>query len=414
MSDSDDSSSSAEADVIEAVVLAAPYLRSLYAKEPRNTSALQGSEYFKELIESSNETRFYDMAHMRLETFFLLLTELEGTGKLGTSARVSSGEKLMLLLRVLVGTTNRTSGERWQHSGSTISLAVREVLRAIESIQSRYIKPTISTVPAQIASNPKFYPYFADCIGALDGTHINCTALTASQLISTAVMTGTHIPAIVTVASAAPFRNRKGFISQNVLGVCDFDMRFTYILVGWEGSAHDGRVLSDALQHGFPLVEGKYYLADAGYSLTPNTLTPYRGVRYHLKEWETGNQRPQTKEELFNLRHSMLRNVIERSFGVIKRKFPLLRAMLPYPFDIQVKLVIAAFTIHNFIRESNEKMGPLDRADIDVEEGTPQDANSECVDSENSQMKTYRDSIALQMWNDYILYLAERDNTVVV
>ncbi len=41
-------------------------------------------------------------------------------------------------------------------------------------------------------------------------------------------------------------------------------------------------------------------------------LTPYRGVRYHLKEWGRANERPQNKEELFNLRHSSRRNVIER------------------------------------------------------------------------------------------------------
>jgi len=45
-------------------------------------------------------------------------------------------------------------------------------------------------------------------------------------------------------------------------------------------------------------------------------LTPYRGVRYHLKEWAKGNLKPQNKEELFNLRYSKLRNVIERIFGV--------------------------------------------------------------------------------------------------
>ncbi|CAN1262326.1 hypothetical protein LINPERPRIM_LOCUS11242 [Linum perenne] len=33
----------------------------------------------------------------------------------------------------------------------------------------------------------------------------------------------------------------------NVLGVCNSDMEFIYTLAGWEGSAHDGRVLRDAL-----------------------------------------------------------------------------------------------------------------------------------------------------------------------
>jgi hypothetical protein len=42
------------------------------------------------------------------------------------------------------------------------------------------------------------------------------------------------------------FTNRKGWTSQNVIVVCDFDMRFTYIGVGTEGSADDIRVLKQA------------------------------------------------------------------------------------------------------------------------------------------------------------------------
>ena len=33
----------------------------------------------------------------------------------------------------------------------------------------------------------------------------------------------------------------------NVLGACTPNMEFTYVLPGWEGSAHDGRVLRYAL-----------------------------------------------------------------------------------------------------------------------------------------------------------------------
>jgi hypothetical protein len=75
----------------------------------------------------------------------------------------------------------------------------------------------------------KYYPFFEHCIGALDGTHVPI-----------------HVPA----AEAPRYRCRKGFLSQNVLAACDFDMRFTYILAGWEGSAHDGRVIQDAIARG--------------------------------------------------------------------------------------------------------------------------------------------------------------------
>ncbi|CAN1286938.1 hypothetical protein LINPERPRIM_LOCUS19455 [Linum perenne] len=84
----------------------------------------------------------------------------------------------------------------------------------------------------------------------------------------------------------------------NVLGVCNSDMEFIYTLAGWEGSAHDGRVLRDAL-------------------IRPNGLKVSKGSRQR------------TPEELFNMRHSSARNTIERAFG---------------------RIVNACCLLHNFIR----------------------------------------------------------------
>jgi hypothetical protein len=44
------------------------------------------------------------------------------------------------------------------------------------------------------------------------------------------------------------FLGRKHTTTQNVLATVDFDLRFTYVLGGWEGSAHDALILADALQ----------------------------------------------------------------------------------------------------------------------------------------------------------------------
>ena len=43
------------------------------------------------------------------------------------------------------------------------------------------------------------------------------------------------------------YRTRKGHLATNVLGVCTRDLRFIYVLAGWEGSASDSRVLRDAV-----------------------------------------------------------------------------------------------------------------------------------------------------------------------
>jgi hypothetical protein len=42
--------------------------------------------------------------------------------------------------------------------------------------------------------------------------------------------------------------------TQNVLAAVDFDLRFTYVLAGWEGSAYDALILLDALERSDGLI----------------------------------------------------------------------------------------------------------------------------------------------------------------
>ena len=62
------------------------------------------------------------------------------------------------------------------------------------------------------------------------------------------------MPVMVDVDVQAKYRDRKGNLSQNVLGVCSFDHKFHYILASWEGSIVDSRVLASALSRADPLV----------------------------------------------------------------------------------------------------------------------------------------------------------------
>ena len=58
------------------------------------------------------------------------------------------------------------------------------------------------------------------------------------------------------------YRTRKESIATNVLGVCSPNMQFIYVLPGWEGSAHDGRVLRNAISrpNGLRVPQGKHIL----------------------------------------------------------------------------------------------------------------------------------------------------------
>ena len=121
-----------------------------------------------------------------------------------------------------------------------------------------------NTSSGNIWSNPKFWPYFKDAIGTIDGTHI-------------LVVPPSHM--------ATAFQNCKGFLSQNCLFICDYDFFFRYAFTEWEGSASDSRVYNNALLCDLNIPEGKYLLADLGYPFRLTLLVPYHGTHYHLAEW---------------------------------------------------------------------------------------------------------------------------------
>jgi hypothetical protein len=235
---------------------------------------------------------------------------------LKASKNVTIEEKLLIFLHITTRpASNRDTQERFSRSGDTISQYLNTlsfylykanthscfhaVLDALLVLYPRFTSLLNAGTPlaTRILDNPKYYPYFDNCLGALDGTHVSM-----------------HVP----LEEQSQYRNRKGTLSQNMLAVCNFDMQFVFVLPGWEGSAHDGRVLSNAQsRHNFNTPKGKYWLGDAGYGNSEYVMAPYRGVRYHLKEQRQADLKPNNAKELFNLRHASLRNVIERIFGVV-------------------------------------------------------------------------------------------------
>ena len=69
---------------------------------------------------------------------------------------------------------------------------------------------------------------------------------------------GIHVRASVPIEIQGRFHGQKGGTTQNVLAAVTFDLRFTYMLAGWEGSVHDSRILNNALSRprGLKISEG--------------------------------------------------------------------------------------------------------------------------------------------------------------
>ncbi|CAI0401879.1 unnamed protein product [Linum tenue] len=288
---------------------------------------------------------------------------------------------------------NRVIQERFQHSGETISRYFNNVLKSIKSLSREFLQPAPETTSPEILCSRRLHPYFKNCIGVIDGM---------------------HIPAHVPAKDQSRFRNKKGFLSQNVLAACTFDLQFIFIYPGWEGSAADSRVLRAVLDdpnQNFPHTpEGKYYLVDNGYINMEGFIAPYPGVRYHLHEFRGANKLPRTARELFNHRHSYLRNAIQKSFDTLKRRFPILKVATQYGFQIQRDIVIAACVLHNFVRreERNDWLFASVEAVAAVEEETSDfDAQPDIMQLGSSVQEeiafSLRESMAAAMWNDFVI-----------
>ena len=114
------------------------------------------------------------------------------------------------------------------------------------------------------------------------------------------------------------------------------------------------------------------------------------------------NYRPETKEELFNLRHASARNVIERIFGVLKQRFRILLLPPQYKLDIQIRVPVALSALHNFIRDHSpvEDIPELDINIHDTNHGDnfPGTAAAVAEDVGEDVARIRRDRIATQMW----------------
>jgi DDE superfamily endonuclease len=119
--------------------------------------------------------------------------------------------------------------------------------------------------------------------------------------------------------------------------------------------------------------------------------------------------RPRTREELFNLRHASARNVIERIFGIIKRRFRILLLPPEYSLEIQSFIPPALCALHNFIR----RYDPDDILDFDKD--IDDLLHGETLEMELGELAAgavsarahewaskMRDDIAQAMWDQYV------------
>ncbi|XP_032688572.1 putative nuclease HARBI1 [Odontomachus brunneus] len=146
--------------------------------------------------------------------------------------------------------------------------------------------------------------------GAIDCTHIR--------------LTHTRFQNIVEV-----YRNRKGYFSLNVQVVVP-RTEILDIVPEWPGSEHDSRMFQNLriyIRYRERKLNGML-VGDAGYLLLPFLLTPINN--------------PVTDEEIsYNIIHNRTRGIVERTFGVWKRRFPCLSKGLSAKLLTSITIVVA-------------------------------------------------------------------------
>lgn len=193
-------------------------------------SALSGKDKMRELLNGPS-TQMYESFRMEKYAFIELCNHFRHMEYLSDSKHLDVEEKMMIFLMTIShNNSNRFMKWEFQHSGETISKYFHEVLWAMLKFAKEMIVPPIWDAPPNIRNHHYLRQGpFKGAVGALDGTLIH---------------------AVVPAEKKIPYRARGGKDCwQNVMAICDFDMKFIYAVVGWEGTAHDAKVLSTSVRN---------------------------------------------------------------------------------------------------------------------------------------------------------------------
>jgi hypothetical protein len=150
----------------------------------------------------------YKIFRLRRPDFDNLHEALTRNYGLQSTIGMSSIECLVMFLCTVGGPQSiRQVENRFERSTETINRKFNHVLNYLNRLAVDNIKLTVHSR----LQEAHFSPHFHGAIGAIDGT---------------------HIPVVVLSSAMIAHFGRYQETTQNVLAVCDFDMRFTFVVAG--------------------------------------------------------------------------------------------------------------------------------------------------------------------------------------
>ncbi|XDV45430.1 hypothetical protein PO909_013534 [Leuciscus waleckii] len=249
-------------------------------------------------------------------------------------AAIEPKQRLAITLRFLgTGESFTSLALQYRLGTSTVAGSVHLTCRAIE----RKMKATQFPKPTEdmwrfIAS--KFWSKwnFPNCIGAIDGKHVNIVA-----------------PA----HSGSLFFNYKKAFSIVLLALVDADYKFTFVQVGDFGRA---KTLSVPAENPLPGsgVQGPMpytMVADAAFPLKTYIMRPFPGN--NIPRWR----------RIFNYRLSRARMVVECAFGILSSRWRVLHTRLNVKPQNADYVVMATCILHNYLMNPSQNQRWLDEAE---------------------------------------------------
>lgn len=213
-------------------------------------------------------------------------------------------------------------GQELGVSQATVSRTVNAVVDSIISQANEWIKfPTTEeeiTEAKQLWQNKFRFP---TAIGAIDCSHVGI------------LKPNRH---------GDEYVNRKGKPTINVQATCDATEKFTSVDASWPGSVHDSRIWKNSQV--CLLLRNKanaVLIGDDGYGIEPCLMTPFNN--------------PTPGAELsFNKLLKKERVTIERCFGQLKRRFPILLYTCRVKLENVPKVITACVVLHNVAKALND------------------------------------------------------------
>ncbi|KAJ4425669.1 hypothetical protein ANN_27865 [Periplaneta americana] len=134
-----------------------------------------------------------------------------------------------------------------------------------------------------------------------------------------------------------------------IQGIVDQNRKFIDFVTGWPGSTHDNRIFNSS-RICAQFERGEHdgiLLVDSGYACRPFLLTPLLN--------------PQTEtEEAYNVAHKRARNIVERTFGCWKKKFPCLSKKFSLTkLETVTTVIVAIAVLHNIAADHGVLEEPL-------------------------------------------------------